>query len=710
MADYYISPLGSNTAPYDTLAKAANDIATILSRIKSEGVDDNIIYVDDGHYVGGENDIMIDSAYLATLSVYAVNPRKAIIDPQESRGCFVGADGNLILLSGVSIKAGAAYEYVYKHADGGKLDLVNCDFVSNESHEHRGIRSYGGETNLSYCRFFHKGKVDAVTYPVHYTGDSHGTLKWCLSASPDNHICSDEFVFASTGTVNIDHCVLLNSYRNAFLQTAGTVNLTNSILAGGLQKYDADIVQNTAGVLNARNNHIIHNPLDGAGSALTGATVDENNVISNADPKLYCKRPGVVTFAVDDTKNLGYARSLEPTLSAHGYTGAFFCNMSTIDTQAEIDSVREMVADGVMEFANHGWTHSRLTNEHALYFTNSTATNPTVSFDGTTITLDADGTDHDLSMTITETTTLEDVINEFDGVSGWTCERSPTDGQIIDSINLPTKASSLLPMPATAAPCDIDFDRTGIESGLFKSEMSDSKLYAEDIIVNGGGDIIDPQTGEVYACNSFGATYNSGDDATRTAAIAAGYTNYRYNSLGRLEEVWGSVVNVDLYTRICFPTINYIKSATEDDVRQKARAFAFAVKYGGIYVDFLTHDTDDLTVEAVGWVLDEFKDYGVLVMSPQLAARYVRNGPWLGDGGGTYSRSIVMSNDKIENASPCIDAGFWTDRNNNGQADPNGKYIHKLPNMGRDQGAGAPDGATPQLLIGGGLLAGAAYI
>lgn len=46
---------------------------------------------------------------------------------------------------------------------------------------------------------------------------------------------------------------------------------------------------------------------------------------------------------------------------------------------------------------------------------------------------------------------------------------------------------------------------------------------------------------------------------------------------------------------------------------------------------------------------------------------------------------------RISNSSPCINAGAWiTGVNDTGEPDPWGNYVHRLPNIGADQGAGSP--------------------
>lgn len=66
-------------------------------------------------------------------------------------------------------------------------------------------------------------------------------------------------------------------------------------------------------------------------------------------------------------------------------------------------------------------------------------------------------------------------------------------------------------------------------------------------------------------------------------------------------------------------------------------------------------------------------------------------------GGGTGSQNdisedpVSINESRISNNSPCVDTGTWiTGVNDTGEADIWGKYLHRLPNIGADQGAGSP--------------------
>jgi len=51
----------------------------------------------------------------------------------------------------------------------------------------------------------------------------------------------------------------------------------------------------------------------------------------------------------------------------------------------------------------------------------------------------------------------------------------------------------------------------------------------------------------------------------------------------------------------------------------------------------------------------------------------------------------VLSDGRLSQTSPCIDVGAWiTGVNDTGEVDIWGNYIHRLPNIGADQGAGGP--------------------
>ena len=84
---------------------------------------------------------------------------------------------------------------------------------------------------------------------------------------------------------------------------------------------------------------------------------------------------------------------------------------------------------------------------------------------------------------------------------------------------------------------------------------------------------------------------------------------------------------------------------------------------------------------------------------------YVEGG-FSGTGAGSDVRTadpLLLSNWKLNSTSLGIDTGSWIDTvNNTGVADIWGKYVHRLPNIGVDQGAGAPKGGSRSNRIGGG--------
>jgi len=64
-----------------------------------------------------------------------------------------------------------------------------------------------------------------------------------------------------------------------------------------------------------------------------------------------------------------------------------------------------------------------------------------------------------------------------------------------------------------------------------------------------------------------------------------------------------------------------------------------------------------------------------------------------------YTNPLLIGTGKISSTSPCIDIGVYiADVNMEGQADPWGKKIYGLPNIGADQGAGMPRSARSTIL------------
>ena len=74
------------------------------------------------------------------------------------------------------------------------------------------------------------------------------------------------------------------------------------------------------------------------------------------------------------------------------------------------------------------------------------------------------------------------------------------------------------------------------------------------------------------------------------------------------------------------------------------------------------------------------------------------------DANSSIADPLILLHGRIIKSSPAVDTGIWIDTiNEEGQADPWGKYIHRLPNIGADQGAGSYQRPKTIRIGGGGI-------
>lgn len=126
----YVSPSGSNTAPYTTLGTAANQISTVVSL----SVDGDIILIDDGTYVLSSN-IYINKG----IAVSSINgPDVTIVDGNNAVTCFK-IDHADVVIEGLTIQNGKN-----TGGFGGGVNIVSNGTVRNCVLQNNVARDGGG--------------------------------------------------------------------------------------------------------------------------------------------------------------------------------------------------------------------------------------------------------------------------------------------------------------------------------------------------------------------------------------------------------------------------------------------------------------------------------------------------------------------------------------------------------------------------------------
>ena len=648
MADYYVDKANGNDANPGTFAEPFETIGAALAL---SAYNDTQIFVANGVYPEG---IGLTGTSKDGLLIEGESREGVIIAPYNQHAYYTYRPDNVlrnVTLRVNSPQGSLKYAFFLNLTDCQNFIGENLLIESDPNHYYQGFEILNAGNWLLRGIEFRGRASGSGNFFARIAGGASGKFEGLLSHG-NNHLTT-ALNMSSTGEVTISNSMLIDSGSHGIYQTSGTLNLYNSIIQPGS---DGTSVYRGGGVLNESNNILIASPNSPNIHLATGFTPDASDILTVA-PKFQSPRGGFCIPHIDDSGNYDYAMQVKDLLAAYNMTGGYYIETALVNEggsgEVTTAQLQTMLQDGTFEICSHSRTHTNLTYQHALTFTYAGAdTNPTVSFDGTTIILATTEGNDDISIpivtypiigadSITDPSNYfsNGIINNFDGVNNWTITKSSSNGQNADSIYPRCQTSGFATQAPTAVPCDIDFDRTGIESGFLRNEVANSKADLDNIL----GGYLDPQTGQSYQCNSFGWPYDDNSVADRQATIDAGYTNARGSSTdGRLE-------SFDMYSFEVYGYLYIVGDRSEVQIRQRALAIGFYAAVNGYVIPVLGHKPDEITLTEWGWILDEWsKIPGLTVCSPQLFAKYVRdNDAYTDNGDGTFSRQFTRSDENL---------------------------------------------------------------
>lgn len=685
--------MGSNTSSYNTWAKAANIPQTIRVYVNSHRNTNDIVNVAPGSFNTG---ITIDADYGSDIVTYQGAGRtNTLFNFTTGVSLFLDGTGSsgAVTINDMGIGGNAGNIAFSNSARTAAFNMNRVDFIGEPGHTSYLIRS-SQQTNksiLNACRLLWRSN----TTPIYtYSATNNIDFDECISQNAGSESVNQsagQWEFDSGGTINLNNTYVFDSRTNGINANNAslTLNLNNGAVQGGIAVNTAFAVNKSAGTVNNNNCLILQNPFATSTKLTSGCT---DNAITQS---LYNSNPlfkgaakgGIIMVTVDDAANFDYAGRIAPILAKYGFKATFVTPITGIPAASDLQalvaggtlSTSTVVPPGVIEVGSHSYSHTPLAYQYALNFTQTGGTSPTVTFDGTTITCTASGGDY----TVTCTTTGKSfgyIINQINGVKGWTCALSSTSSQNPLLMSNSTLASSLATLVTTAAPCDIQF-ANGVGGQFFVDEEATPRTTMTNYI-NPSGTLIDPQTGLPYVCNSFGAPYDGNCANGVAELLTAGYTSGRSN-LSTLYPYLAALGSYhDMYQTMVYT--NSLKGANDAATAANARAFGFAVAQSGLVLSFLSHyDAQylphDLDVIFAEWA----KIPGLQVTSLQLGAAYIRS-LWTDTGSGIFTRvwdmTPIPNNYKLQAGSPCIKAGT----NVSLTTDYFGGTVHNPPNIGLD--------------------------
>lgn len=665
---YYVRKSGSTPAsPYTSEATAAATIGAVLTYIKAaHGSGNDLIDIGEGEY---DETLYLADADLNDIVFCGDSRDGTVIKPATGTVVSTGANLTSASFYDLTLTGQATNQYIAWASNYTGTILLNNVHLRQPDGSTTHIWRTSGALKVRNCKVSGRSVYDQARYGFYITGAGSLDMAFTRLIAKGSESFAPNVVLLGSGNSRIVNCAILGTSEDGiYINNAGaTVTLENNIISAGQADHLNAPISKTAGVLVARNNKLMCSQYNSSFSfiiGLDGGDTDENNIVTFAEPGFTsARRGGYLLPMVDDVAALGsdYLSDLETLFSTKEVTGTFFINTVTTAVYGfgpdDYQDVRDFLLNGIFEIACHGRTHQRLADEHALNISyGGTDSGATVEYtSGGIIQLRTTEGNDDLDIDTATYSTLGEIF-ALSGTNDWTIAYSTTDGQtVFPNVITDVDAESLLVLAETAAPCDIDFDRTGIEQGLFKDQIADGKAQLESII----GTLTDPQTGNQYTPRTYGATYNQADSDVEEAVKAAGFETFRYAYTDFLQST-APLVELDCYKLHHGSCLLLNNGTDETNVKNSARALAHHITTCGMATSLLAHSTTDLTIEQWGWVLDVFtEEYPeITICSYQQMLDEVRaSGLWTEGVDNTFTRTFAEPDLSLDDDSLLVNAG-----------------------------------------------------
>lgn len=616
------------------------------------------LYIKAGLYNGANDYIALTDADTATLTIIGDGAATTTIQSSADYANISGDGPDGVTISGLTLKPSGAKNAIITTAGTDTWTIYDVIAESNVAGAHTvGLMYFGGTDSLSMYRvkFIHNIADAADKTVLRLTGDTTGTLSYLVFEYPSiptrNGIWGD-----GTGTTVIQNSIIGGGYYAILRQGTGTFNTFNNILFGVATVGSTYTATRTAGTFDIDTSIIMGTTAEPTYYVSAGVTTDSGtDALKGANPSILSYgKVGYVVPCVDDSANpsaavsLAYVQALEALLSARGYHGTWFVEGANWNTDNNA-ALRTLVTNGTMEVASHSWSHSDLAVADALKIWDTSA-NVTISRAADTITTAGGTVEGFKAKTLAAIKTeLEAAPHSLTVTKVDAAYESNAPG----AIDATAKGEVLKDSGPGTTVTVLVTDET---AGLFKAEMVTPKAWLADTIINGAGNVTDPQTAATYVVNSFGSPYNTRSALSIAAAKAAGFTsgrNYGYQTHA----------STNLYTLHTYNSSKIIGATTALTKANMRSILANAAYYGQV-VYILGHKEAEIsTTEENGWqaILDTIAEFGpaIQVKSGQEVAAILRASPW------TYAAATGISTRtyttygtyKLRTNSPALNAG-----------------------------------------------------
>ncbi|MEW5804324.1 MAG: polysaccharide deacetylase family protein [bacterium] len=646
----YVWSGGSNTSPFDSWAKAS----TTIQNAHTGSQPGDTIEIAAGTYSNGSN-----STLTVTINNLII---KTTSDPTHT-GTVILKNSNayttvLVTATGLTLQGTNEHpmRILYTGSNQSRYTIgVNPNFsmtgryldCNTSNTAGAAVLALTGTTNIFWhCNFINTNYTSVTAYGALDTGNCSSTFNSCNFWGGYYGIYG-----GGTGTTTVNNCNVLGSiYKILIIDNATrTINCNNCVLGGSIGAQLQYCIDEGPGQINLNSCATFGNWYY---SALPGypAQITATNCISNKFPQFKrLGREGVIPFGLDDVWPVADVRATADALNKYGKHMTWFINVAAM-TPEHWNLARDLVLDG-HDIGGHGYTHTEMTYNNAIHFQYFGQGGPaTVEFTASRILQCRTSTHVDeFDVNTNEIDTLGEILDA--NQPNWAFTKSTDGGQDATWIYDSVLATSLKPMGATEAPCNLEFDKTDDDctdgcDGFYGDEVYAVKSKIEDeirTVVPG------------WECVSFAFPFSAYDPNCKNAVRTSGYEIMRGGPTASLR-------NVNIFDATKVIALDNI-GATIDEVVSSANNLAFQVDQFGLGLSVMMHNTTNWTkagstsfLEAMVKTLTGLNtnvcDYRELNDLIRLSGR------WTDAGGGIWSREWENNFDfSLLPNSPLIDTG-----------------------------------------------------
>lgn len=675
MATLYVSPLGSNTSPYDTWAKAANQLAIAVAYCNSNnpGGTPHKIYVAPGAYSGN---VFISGTWPNNMEVIGCGVHGSTdIAPAWSELISVFATTSYAIGFNTNTSGIKIYNIALIGGAGSTQDAL---YVQGTGHQFFGVkvRDVGGRisyinaaTNILFdrCRFV--GASHATAAVQAYGASSVNMLRCLGTGSAKMRFGNGSGgIVNGAGVMNIDHCVFLNSCGSGVLQNGagGTTTVRSSIVESGSVYAIGKTLENWAGTLVSRNNILVGRFTD---NVIYGGTVDRADDITNTWPQFRVySRKGWIVPRIDDTSNAADVVTLTSQLQSRGLRGLWVVSYDS-EVYGNVSDYAEQFATvksgGVWEIGAHAYSHSDCSLTGAAM---------TVTKAGAVLNVDRTANEIRIGASVVVSAFKSKTLAQIKTLlqaAGCTVSNITANldirclGEALDTVvNADITSATAL---------NLLIDATGA-SGYLKVEIADCKALLESALG--------------ITIHTFATPRGLTSAAVQAVAYAAGYEALS-SSISAADREY-SLLSMDLY-RVSYIWAKDLVGANNAATRANTLRLCEWAATEGAIVHLISHQNTETSPENWGVILDAMKEHrGVKIGSMHDAMTWLQANGWVIDGrtialtdGWTAEYDLRVDDDQRGTHAGIVVSGV----NDAGQLDPWGNATPSQPNIGADQGA-----------------------